>query len=78
MTLTPSVEQLSLPLAPSWQAFTGGSLLAEHLSALIRHGTAGRCSYEVGFFLWTETGAGAGVPAATKLTENAITPMASN
>jgi hypothetical protein len=78
MFLTPSVEQLSSLWAPRRHAFTGGSFFAEHLSVPIKQGKAGRCSYEDSFFLWTEAGDTAGVAAATKLTENAITPMASN
>ena len=78
MALTPSVEQLPSLCAPRWHAFTGGSLFAEHLSVPIKQGAAGRCSYEDRVFLWTTAGEGAGLPLATKLIENAMTPMASN
>jgi hypothetical protein len=79
MTLTPSVEQLALFFAaPSSQAFIGGSFCAEHFAVPIKQSTGGRASYGDTFFLWTNAGEGAGLPAATKLTENAMTPTASN
>jgi hypothetical protein len=51
MTLTPSVEQLSVLFAPSWQAFIGGSFFAEHFAVPIKQGTGGRASYGDTFFL---------------------------
>jgi hypothetical protein len=78
MTLTPSVEQLSVPLAPRSQTFIGGSFRAEHFAVPIKQGTGGRASYGDAFFRWTNAGDGAGLPTATMLTENTTTLTATN
>jgi hypothetical protein len=77
MTFNPSVEQLSMPFASS-EHILGGSFLAEHLSVPIKQGTGARASSEDLIVLWTKEGEGAGVPAATKLTEKATAPIANN
>ena len=77
MTFNPSVEQLSLFFASSVHIL-GGSFLAEHLSVPTKQGTGARSSSEDVIVLCTKEGEGAGVPAATKLTERATAPIANN
>jgi hypothetical protein len=77
MTLTLSVEQLSLLIASSEHIF-GGSFLAEHFSVPIKQGAGPRSSSEDGIDLCTKAGEGAGVLAAIRLTENVTAPIVSN
>jgi hypothetical protein len=77
MILNPSVEQLSLLFGSSGHIF-GEPFLAVHFSVPTKQGAGVRSWSEDDIVSCTKAGEGAGMPAATKLTENVTAPTASN